>query len=176
MTTLTSRSQSLVGLLQTDAAISPGNSGGALVNGDGAVIGIAEAYIPPSEGAMSIGFAIPSGTVVNVVKQLLDTGTATHAYLGIQPDTLTPQVREQLGAKQKTGVVVIDVTADSPPDSAGLEPGDIVTSVDGKSLRTAEDLVALVRQHQPGDEIEVVYFRDNVRHTTTVTLAERPTG
>ncbi|MDQ6853910.1 MAG: trypsin-like peptidase domain-containing protein [Actinomycetota bacterium] len=171
-----SRSQSLVGLLQTDAAISPGNSGGALVNGDGTVVGIAEAYIPPSEGAVSIGFATPSGTVVNVVKQLLANGTATHANLGVQPATLTPQIQRQLGAKQKTGVVVVDVTPNSPADSAGIKAGDIITSVDGKNLRTAEDLVALVRDHQPGDKVQVVYFRDNTRHTTTVTLAERPNG
>jgi S1-C subfamily serine protease len=169
-----SQTQSLVGLIQTDAAVSPGNSGGALVNGDGDVIGIVEAYIPPSQGAVSIGFAIPASTVVDIVRQLLATGKAAHAFLGIQPATLTPDIQKQLGSNQKTGVVVIEVTAGSPAADAGVKRGDVIVSIDGKTVSTAEDLIGALRQHKPGDKIEVVYVRDNDRHTTSATLTDRP--
>jgi serine protease DegQ len=89
----------LVDLVQTDAAISPGNSGGALVGGDARIIGVNVAYIPPSASAVSIGFAIPAPTVTDVVKQLIDKGKAAHAYLGVQPVPLTPQIATEFGLK-----------------------------------------------------------------------------
>ncbi|MGX1159718.1 serine protease DegQ [Pseudarthrobacter sp. SLBN-100] len=92
-----SNSLSLVDLIQTDAPISPGNSGGAVINMRGEIIGISEAYIPPSAGAVSLGFAIPAATAVQVAEELLADGTAEHAYLGLTPGELTPQIADQLG-------------------------------------------------------------------------------
>jgi S1-C subfamily serine protease len=166
--------QPLVDLIQTDAAISPGNSGGALVNGDAAVIGVNEAYIPPSAGAVSLGFAIPSATVVSVVDQLLRGGRVQHAYLGIEPTTLTPDVAQQLGVDH-TGGVVIQATAPRGPAAAGgLRPGDIIVSLGGTPTPTTSELYQALRQHKPGDEVDVRIVRDGAEQTVTVTLGDRP--
>ena len=98
----------LVDLIQTDAAISPGNSGGALIDGQGRVVGMSQAYIPPSAGAVALGFAIPAANVVDVADQLLASGTAQHAYVGIQPGTLSPQIAEQLAVDRTSGAVVLE--------------------------------------------------------------------
>jgi serine protease DegQ len=117
-----SNSLSLVDLIQTDAPISPGNSGGAVINMRGEIIGISEAYIPPSAGAVSLGFAIPAATAVQVAEELLADGTAEHAYLGLTPGELTPQIADQLGIQASTGVVVLSVDEDGPAGRAGIRP------------------------------------------------------
>jgi serine protease DegQ len=170
------QTQSLVDLIQTDAPISPGNSGGALVNGRGEVVGISEAFIPPSQGAVSIGFATPAATVVNVVGQLLRSGRAQHAFMGIQPGDLTPQIAQQLGVSASAGVVVLDVVGGGPADKAGIRPGDVITALDGKQLATVEDFLAALRPHRPGDVVTCSYLRGNSSREAKVTLADRPPG
>ncbi|MGY1839617.1 MULTISPECIES: S1C family serine protease [unclassified Modestobacter] len=166
----------LVGLIQTDAAISPGNSGGALANDAGEVIGINEAHIPPSTGAVSLGFAIPAAVVVDVVEQLRRTGTVDHAFAGLAPATLTEQIADQLGLSRSAGAVVTSVTPGGPADVAGLQPGEVITEADGEPVRTAEDLVAVVRQHEPGDTLELeVLHADGGTDTVQLTLTDRPT-
>jgi len=166
--------QPLVDLIQTDAAISPGNSGGALVNGAGGVIGVNEAYIPPASGAVSLGFAIPAATVVDVVEQLLRGGRAQHAYLGIEPATLTPDIARQLGLDLAGGVVVQAVGQGSPAAAAGLRPGDIIVSVGGTPTPTTSALYEVLRRHKPGDEVEMRVVRDGTERPVTVTLGDRP--
>ncbi len=170
------QTQSLVDLIQTDAAISPGNSGGALVNAKGEVIGINEAYLPPSTGAVSIGFAIPAPTVIDVVNQLLKSGSAKHAFFGIQPGQLTSQIAQQLGLGQARGVVVLDVVAKGPAEKAGIKPGDVVTAIDGTSLETVEAFLSTLRPHQPGDIVTATLLRDGKPQDVKVTLTNRPTG
>ena len=165
---------SLVDLIQTDAAISPGNSGGAIVDGDGKVIGLAEAYIPPSEGAVSIGFAIPSHTVVDVVNQLVQKGTVSHPYLGVSTVPITPDLQQQLGLQQSSGALVQEVAGGSPAEHAGVQPGDVIVAIDGKPIHIPEDLIAVVRSHKPGDTLQVNLVRDGAQQTVSVTLAERP--
>ncbi|HEV2060879.1 MAG TPA: trypsin-like peptidase domain-containing protein, partial [Solirubrobacteraceae bacterium] len=126
----------LVNLLQTDAPISPGNSGGALVDGDGEVIGITEAYLPPVSGAVAIGFAIPAATVVDVVEELREDGRAEHAFLGLQPSTLTPDVAERLDVSVDRGVVVLSVQDGGPAARAGLRPGDVITALAGEEVES----------------------------------------
>jgi serine protease DegQ len=165
----------LVGLMQTDAAISPGNSGGAVVNADGQVIGLSEAYLPPSSGAVAIGFATPAGTVVDTVKQLIATGKAKHAYLGVQGTDLTPQVADLLGIKVNGGgVVVIDVVKGSPADKAGLRPSDVITKVDSTAITSSTDLDAALRGHQPGDSVQLTVLRGGKTTTVTAVLGDRP--
>ena len=94
--------------------------------------------------------------------------------MGIQAEPLTSQIQEQLGTSQKSGVVVLTVTRDGPADKAGLKAGDVITSLDGKAVGTAEDFIGILRQKKPGDTVDVVYFRDKDRHTATVTLTDRP--
>jgi serine protease DegQ len=166
--------RSLVDLIQTDAAISPGNSGGALVNGRGQVVGINVAYIPPGQGAVAIGFAIPAATAVDVVGQLLRNGRATHSYLGIQPDQVTREVAAQLGLDQARGVVVLSVVEGGPAARAGLQPGDVILGMDDAEIATVEDLFAELRQRRPGSQARLTISRDGRQQEVTVTLAERP--
>jgi serine protease DegQ len=170
------QTQSLVDLIQTDAAISPGNSGGALVNAAGQVVGISEAYIPPSQGAVSIGFAIPGDTVVNVVGQLLQSGRARHAFMGIQPGDLTPEIAQQLGLDTDNGVVVLDAVGGGPAAKAGLKPGDVITAINGKPVDTVESFLAILRPLSPGDTVTVTYLRGGGKHDAKVQLADRPTS
>ena len=101
-------------LVQTDAPISPGNSGGALANASGQVIGINVAYEPPARGAVSIGFAIPSVVVAKVADEIISTGKATHAYLGVSTRTVTPDLQQQFDLSRSTGILVADVTSGGP--------------------------------------------------------------
>jgi serine protease DegQ len=164
----------LVDLVQTDAAISPGNSGGALLDGQGDVVGMNVAYIPPEAGAVSLGFAIPAATVVKVADELLTSGHASHAYIGIQPATLTPQIAEQLGISRASGVLVLQVVTPSPAAEAGIKPGEIVVALNGQDTPTAEKFVADLHAAQPGDRIELTVLRGDATHKITVVVADRP--
>jgi S1-C subfamily serine protease len=167
----------LVDLIQTDAAISPGNSGGALVNGEGQVMGINVAYIPPTEGAVAIGFGIPAETVKDTVDQLLKNGTVEHAFLGITPRPLTPDIAAQLGlSSSDSGVVVFQVSPGSAAANAGVQAGDVITKFDGKDISSVEDLYAALRSKKPGDRVSMTVTRANQPVDVTLTLDARPTG
>jgi S1-C subfamily serine protease len=163
----------LVDLIQTDAAISPGNSGGAVLDAQGDVVGMSVAYIPPAAGAVALGFAIPAATVVDVADQLLATGTARHAYIGVQPATLTPEIARLLGINRTNGVVVMQVETPSPAAEAGIQPGDIITSFNGRDTATAEDLIAALRGLKPGDRVQLTVLRGADTQQITLTVAER---
>ena len=167
---------SLVDLIQTDAPISPGNSGGALVNDQGQVVGISEAYIPPSQGAVSIGFAIPSATVIDIVGQLLRAGRARHAYLGIQPADVTPDVAQELGLRSASGALLLDVASGGPAARAGLQRGDVIVAFAGQPVNTPEDLLALLRKQGPGDKVQLAVVRSGRQQKVQVTLSDRPAG
>lgn len=170
-----SRTPALVDLVQTDAAISPGNSGGALLNADGDVVGINVAYIPPQEtGAVSIGFAIPSTTVVDVVDQLLDTGEVRYPFLGVTPQAVTPQIAERLDLGTDEGVIVQSVVRGGPADDAGMEPGDVIVALGAQAVRSVEDFLVQLRDYDPGEEVAVEVVRDGDRRSFDVRLAERP--
>jgi S1-C subfamily serine protease len=163
----------LVDLIQTDAAISPGNSGGAVLDAQGDVVGMSVAYIPPAAGAVALGFAIPAATVVDVADQLLATGAARHAYIGIQPATLTPEIARLLGTNRTTGVVVMQVETPSPAAEAGIQPGDIITSFNSRDTATAEELIAALRGLKPGDRVQLTVLRGAETQQITLTVAER---
>jgi serine protease DegQ len=164
----------LVDLIQTDAAISPGNSGGALVDGEGRVIGVNVAYLPPEARAVSIGFAIPSPTVIDVVEQLLEDGQAEHAFLGVEPGPLTPEIAERLDVPAERGVLVLGVVGDSAATEAGVREGDVITSIGGEPIETVEDLLGRLRQFEPGDTISLEVVRDGETQTLEATLRDRP--
>jgi S1-C subfamily serine protease len=169
------QSQSLVDLIQTDAPISPGNSGGAVADADGEVIGISEAYIPPQAGAVALGFAIPAATVVDVADQLRRTGRARHAFAGLAPAPITPSVAAQFGLSTTDGVIVAELSTGGPADNAGLKRGDIITAVDGQPTRTPEEFLAVLRRHNPGDTLTLtVHFPGQPERQARLTVSDRP--
>jgi serine protease Do len=163
-----------IGLIQTDAAISPGNSGGALVDDAGRLIGINEIYIPPGAGAVSLGFAIPSATMVDVVEQLLTRGDVTHPYLGVALTALTPQIRERLGVQAPAGPVVVEVDPNGPAARAGLVPGDVITGFAGEPVGGEQDLVGRLARTRPGETVPVTVARDGASRTLQVVVGDRP--
>lgn len=167
-------SLSLVDLIQTDAAISPGNSGGAVVNLRGEVVGISEAYIPPQAGAVALGFAIPAATAVEVAEELLADGTAEHAYLGLTPAPLTPQIAQRLGIDAADGVVVLAVDDGGPAAEAGVRPGDVLESIEGVELRTPEQLLGELRNRNPGESVALRVLREGDGLDVKAELIERP--
>ncbi|BBE24397.1 hypothetical protein MN0502_32800 [Arthrobacter sp. MN05-02] len=169
-----STSQSLVDLIQTDAAISPGNSGGAVVNGRGEIIGISEAYIPPAQGAVALGFAIPAPTATEVAEELREDGTAEHAFMGLAPGAITPQIAEQLNLRDTRGVVVLSVSEGGPADDAGIRPGDILTRIGDEELSAPEDLLSALRRRDPGETVAVETRRDSETRSVDVQLTDRP--
>ncbi|WP_007026038.1 S1C family serine protease [Saccharomonospora iraqiensis] len=165
--------RSLVDLIQTDASISPGSSGGALLDSRGRVVGINEAYIPPSAGAVSLGFAIPSSTVVDTTEELLRDGVATHAYLGASLGRLTPSIRDRLGIEAERGALVLGVEPGGPAAEAGLRRGDVVVGLGDTRVRDVEDVLSALRRSEPGQQRALEYLRDGQRQRTTVTIGER---
>ncbi|MEV6842784.1 trypsin-like peptidase domain-containing protein [Actinoplanes sp. NPDC051411] len=160
----------LVDLIQTDAAISPGNSGGALIDRQGRLVGLNEAYIPPSAGAVSIGFAIPASTVTDVAGQLLRNGTVAHPFLGVTLTTLTAQVAQELGMKVTSGALVRQVQSGSPAATAGVQSGDVIVSFNGSPVQSVGDVYAALRKAKPGDKVSVGVNRGGKVSTVSVTL------
>jgi S1-C subfamily serine protease len=152
--------------IQTDAPINPGNSGGALVNSSGAVIGInSAASLGSSQGSISgIGYAIPINYARRIALELIHTGKATHATIGATGSTALSGLR--------AGAYLKQISPGGPADKAGLSPGDVVIAADGKVVQTFGQLVVIVQEHRPGDQISLTYYRKNTstKVTTTVKL------
>jgi serine protease DegQ len=164
----------LVGLIQTDAAISPGNSGGALVAANGEVVGINVAQIPPEfAGAGSIGFAIPSPVVIDIVERILAGEPIKHAFLGVQPFPIPPEVGRQVGLDDE-GVLIIEVVPGGPADQAGLQEGDVIVALDDTRITAVGELMRALRAYAPGDPVVIEVWRDGQRRELDVTLTERP--
>jgi serine protease Do len=166
---------SLVDLIQTDAAISPGNSGGALANRDGQVIGINVAYLPPGEtGAENIGFAIPSETATSVADQIINNGEAVHPYLGVYLSDLTQETARRFGSSVETGALVEKVQPGGPADQAGIRRGDIVIAAGKDEVQSSGDLISALRNYQPGDTVKLTVVRNGQKTQLQVNLAESP--
>jgi S1-C subfamily serine protease len=166
---------SLVDLIQTDAAISPGNSGGALADREGRVIGINVAYLPPGQtGAENIGFAIPSDTAVSVADQLIENGEAVHPYVGVYLSDLTQETARRFGSSVDSGALIEEVEPGSPADNAGIQRGDIITAAGSEEVRSSGDLLSALRNYMPGDTVGLTVFRNGEKTTLQVNLAERP--
>ena len=165
---------SLVDLIQTDAAISPGNSGGALVNRDGRIIGINVAYLPANTGAVNIGFAIPSDTAVSVANQLIATGKVSTPYLGVETADLSQQDAGRFDHAANSGAIVADVVSGSAADNAGVRVQDIVTALNGAKIESSGDLFGALRDYKPGDNVKLTVVRNDKKLTLDVSLDERP--
>jgi serine protease Do len=173
------------GVIQTDAAINPGNSGGPLLNSEGEVIGINSAILPFAQG---IGFAIPINTAKKISSDIINYGKVLRPWLGITGIDLTPEIANMTGLDLEGGVLILDVFENDPANKAGLrgthsqigkedfELGDIIVRFDGKDVKTMNELINAILEHDIGDEVEIVYIRDGVEEKTTAKLKERPAG
>jgi Do/DeqQ family serine protease len=157
--------------IQTDAAINMGNSGGALVDAKGRVVGINSAIISTSRGNIGIGFAIPIDLAANIMQSLIGTGKVTRGYLGVNTDALTAEIAEQLGVSKDTqGVVITDVKPDSPAAKAGLKRSDVILALNDKVVESLEDLRLLISETAPGTEVAIKFVRNGKEATVKVTL------
>ena len=159
--------------LQTDAPINQGNSGGALVNTDGELIGINSQILSPSGGNIGIGFAIPSNMAKNVMDQLMKTGKVSRGVLGVTVQPVSSEIAASLGMKDAGGVIVSDVQADSGAARAGLKQGDVITKFNGASVSDSNSFRNRVASTQPHTSISLTVMRDGQEQELSVTLGER---
>lgn len=159
--------------IQTDAAINPGNSGGPLVNMTGEVIGINTAIFTQTMGSQGVGFAMPSNTVVNVYNQLIGPGNkVVRGSIGVVFNAVpNPAIQRVYGVSG--GVTVASVTPGGPSEQAGVKVGDTIIAVDGKKIKTGDELVNEISQRKPGSKATLTYVRSGKEAKTTVTIADR---
>ena len=163
--------------IQTSAAINPGNSGGALVNAGGQLIGINSSIASLGSGSgqsgnIGIGFAIPVNEATSIAQQLIDSGSATHAYLGVTPQDGSASD----GSATRAGAEITSVGEDTPASAAGLQVGDVVTAVGGERVESALSLVAHIRERSAGDEVTLTVLRDGKTIEIKTTLAAKTTS
>ncbi|HIJ55154.1 MAG TPA: DegQ family serine endoprotease [Deltaproteobacteria bacterium] len=156
--------------IQTDAFINPGNSGGPLINMNGEVIGINTAI---AAGGQGIGFAIPMNLAKGIIDQLKSNGEVVRAWLGVGIQDLTPELAEYYGLKGKTGVLVTQVYKGDPADNAGIQPKDIIISVDGKPVDSSKDLLRIIANAHVGKKAAITLFRDGKNETVSAKLSKR---
>lgn len=162
--------------IQTDAPINPGNSGGALINDRGELIGINTAIITHGSGGnQGIGFAVPSNLARTVMEEILKNGKVTRAYLGIFPQDVTPAIAKAFGEKDPNGVLVSDISPNSPAEAAGLQRGDIILEVNGKPMTDSNQLRMTISMMQPGSEAKLKVVHGGSQRELTIKLRELPT-
>ena len=163
----------LTDLIQTDAAISPGNSGGALADRDGGIIGINVAYLPPAEtGAVNLGFAVPSDTAVSVADQLIEEGEVTTPYLGVLTTDLSPEDAGRFDLPIDSGALVERVVRGSAAWEAGVRKGDIIMALGDARIVGYGDLLGALRDHEPGERVTLTVFRNGEEMKLEVILGE----
>lgn len=169
----TSPGQTLLDLIQTDAAINPGNSGGPLLNTQGQVIGINSVKIA-TVGVEGMGYAISIDEALPVIEDLINRGKVVRAWLGVGLYTVTPLLADQYSLSVDSGVVITEVVANSPADNGGLQPGDVIVEFGGIEVTTAQELAQVIMSHEVGDRVEIVYWREDTEEVTYATLIEGP--
>ena len=162
--------------IQTDAAINLGNSGGALIDANGDLVGINTAVLNrASGGPEGIGFAIPVNLVRGVMEQVIKQGHVVRGWLGFMPQDLSPEQSAQLGISLDGGVTVVNILVKSPAFEAGVRPGDLITGLNGEPVRSAQDLVSRVAALAPGDSVELDGRHGARPFKVRLTVTERPT-
>ncbi len=160
--------------IQIDAPVNKGNSGGPTFDTDGNVIGVNTAIFSPSGGSVGIAFAIPADTVDSVVAQLKEHGSVTRGWIGVQIQPVTPDIADSLGLKKAEGALVAEPQANSPAQKAGIEAGDVITSVDGKEVKDARDLAKKIGAMAPKSSVKLTVLHKGAEKTLTLTLGELP--
>jgi serine protease DegQ len=159
--------------IQTDAAVNPGNSGGALVDSAGNLVGINSAIFSQNGGSMGIGFAIPVSLARSVLEQIIRDGAVTRGWFGIEPQDLSPELAKTL-ALDAPGVVIRGVVRNGPADRAGIRARDVVLEIDGKPTRDTRTLLALIAERPPGSVVKVRVWRERKPQDVDITVGRRP--
>jgi serine protease DegS len=159
--------------IQTDAAINPGNSGGALINSRGELVGISTAIFSSNGGSNGIGFAVPVNLARGVMQQLLEHGRVIRGWLGVDPQDLTPELAEAFGLPDTRGVIVRDVYRNSPADAAGLQRGDTITHINGKTIANAREALTVIAGSLPGETLNLQGVRNGTTFVAKATIIER---
>ena len=163
----------LYDLIQTDAAINPGNSGGPLINLNGEVIGINTAKVSSVE-VSGVGFAISSNSARPIIDELITKGYVSRPYLGVSLVTVTPAIVRNYDMRIDKGALIYYINPGSPASNAGLRPGDVIVGIDNIEMKTADDAILAIRNHNIGDIVQIKYYRGSSLQTVSVTLIERP--
>ncbi|MGI4721538.1 MAG: Do family serine endopeptidase [Janthinobacterium lividum] len=160
--------------IQTDAAINFGNSGGALVDTNGHLLGINSAIYSQTGGSVGIGFAIPVSTAKNVLDAIVKHGQVVRGWIGIESQDITPELAESFGLGRNSGAIIAGVVRGGPADRAGMRPGDILVAVGGKAVANTSDMLNLIAQLEPGEKAPLRILRKNRESTLDVTVGKRP--
>jgi len=161
--------------IQTDAAINPGNSGGALIDTHGSLIGINTAIYSNNGGSMGIGFAIPINLAKQVMESIIKNGGVTRGWIGVEPQNLSPDLAKSIGLPQNTrGVIISGVLEGGPADRGGIRPGDVITSINMKSIVDVRDLLNQVAAMQPGQTVTLHIIRKSKEQDLKLQVGQRP--
>ena len=160
--------------IQTDAAVNPGNSGGALVDAQGKLIGISTAIYSRSGGSLGIGFAIPVSTASNVLDQIVRTGAVTRGWIGIEAQDINQELADSFELATTEGALIAGVQRDGPADAAGVKPGDILLSVAGKSVKDPQAMLDLIAALTPGEKTPFTFRRQKEIVEAVITIGKRP--
>jgi serine protease DegQ len=160
--------------IQTDAAINFGNSGGALVDTHGNLLGINSAIYSQTGGSVGIGFAIPVSTAKSVLEEIIQHGQVVRGWIGIESQDITPDLASSFGLGRDSGAIIAGVVRGGPADRAGIRPGDILLTVDGKQVANTNDMLNLIARLTPGGKAKMTVMRKNRQATLDVTVARRP--
>src|ERR1700742_5171106 len=160
--------------LQIDAPVNKGNSGGPAFNVDGEVVGVNTAIYSPSGGSVGIAFSIPSATVKNVINQLKDKGSVSRGWIGVQIQPVTPDIADSLGLKKAEGALVAEPQANGPAAKAGIESGDVITAVNGETVKDARELARTIGGFAPGNAVKLNVLHKGQDKVVSLTLGQLP--
>jgi serine protease Do len=160
--------------IQIDAPVNKGNSGGPAFNMQGEVVGVNTAIYSPSGGSVGIAFSIPAATVKNVIAQLKDKGSVSRGWIGVQIQPVTQDIADGMGLKQAVGALVADPQKDGPAAKAGIDSGDIITAVNGQSIKDARELARTIGGFAPGSTVKLDVLHKGKSKTVSLTLGQLP--
>ncbi|MBA5608057.1 trypsin-like peptidase domain-containing protein [Duganella sp. FT3S] len=162
--------------IQTDAAINFGNSGGALIDTNGNLLGINSAIYSQTGGSVGIGFAIPVSTARSVMEAIIKSGHVVRGWIGVETQEITPELAESFGLSRQSGAIIAGVVRNGPADKGGMKPGDILLSVEGRPVADTNEVLNLIAQLTPGGNAKMTVLRKSRETTLDIVVGKRPAG